>query len=161
MSRIFQAVRTNLRQHWAFCGQTKQLIARRQHHLAAHTRAVLQTESESAVRAQFTDGRRTQRENLRIPHTGQRPKSAPRHRLGRAVSTFAFTKVFQRHKSQRSVLALPRKAVPQHADHALHLRLLEHEGFNLLHDRAGALLRGTRGQLYVDQQVTLVFLRQK
>ena len=49
----------------------------------------------------------------------------------------------------------------QHGHHALHFRLLEHEAFNLLHHRAGALLRGARGQLHVHQHGALVFIGQE
>ena len=77
------------------------------------------------------------------------------------IGVLALGPVFQRHKGQPGVLPLAGEAETQHANHALHLGLLEHEAFDLFHHRLGALNRGAGWQLHVHQQRALVFSRQK
>ena len=88
-------------------------------------------------------------------------KGTPGQGFGRLALALALRPILERHKSQRGVLTLPGKAETQHADHALHLGLLEHKTFDLLDHCARSLQRSARGQLNVDQHGALVFTGQK
>ena len=161
LRRVFQAIGPHLRQHRAFGSHAQQLTAGGQQRVAPGTGTVLQAEREAAGRTELRNRRRAERKDEGIANARQRAKGPAGQRLGRLALALALRPILERDKRQRSVLPLPGKAETQHADHALHLGLLEHKTFNLLDHRARALQRGARRQLDVDQHGALVFTRQK
>jgi hypothetical protein len=90
------------------------------------------------------------------------PDSAPKARrpwrLRRLPGPVRSAQSLRVTKASAGVLALAGEAEAQHADHALHLGLLEHEALDLLHHGQRALLRGAGRQLHVDEHVALVFV---
>ena len=130
-------------QHLALRGHAQHLVAGIEQGFAAQTSAVLQTEAEARRRTQFGNGRRAQREDEGIADARQRAERAAREALRRTALGRALGPVLERDEGQRGVLTLTREAEAQHTDHALHLGLLEHEAFHLLH-HVFACARGWR-----------------
>ena len=121
----------------------------------------MQAEGKAAGIAQFRNRRRAEREHECIANPGKRAKSTFGQRIGMLIGFLALRPVLQCHKGQSGVLSLSGKTETQHAHHALHFGLLEHEAFDLFHDGLRALNRGAWWQLDVHQQRALVFGGQK